>query len=245
MPSGKNFAKKLFSRLGYKISRLTGKEIIDNDNAFGGMKSLMNTRDQQGVFFDVGANTGQTILLLKKYFPDGSIYAFEPGKSAFDELQRKFSSLRSLHLKNIALGSNEEVKEFFENKFSTMSSFLHLGKDGWGEVIEKKEIQLTSIDQFCRKENISRINILKSDTQGFELEVLNGAREMLGNKAIQFVYLEINFIELYKELPSFSDIYNFLSSHGYKLLRFYDFNYYENAIGWGDALFFHPEFTSK
>jgi FkbM family methyltransferase len=245
MPSGKNFAKKLFSKLGYKISKLTGIEIIDNDNAFGGMKSLMNEADQRGIFFDVGANTGQTIQLLEKYFPAGNIYAFEPGKSAFNELKRKFTGNRSLHLENIALGSNEEVKEFFENTFSTMSSFLHLGKEGWGEVIEKTKIKLTSIDQFCKKENISHINILKSDTQGFELEVLNGAKEMLSNKAIQFVYLEINFIELYKELPTFSDIYNFLNGYGYKLLRFYDFNYYENAVGWSDALFYHPDFGKQ
>jgi FkbM family methyltransferase len=205
----------------------------------------MNDADHEGVFFDVGANTGQTILLLKKYFPQGSIYAFEPGKSAFDELHRKFSPFKNLHLVNTALGSNEEVKEFYENKVSTMSSFLPLGKDGWGEVIEKKEVRLTSIDQFCKKENISRINILKSDTQGFELEVLNGAKELLANKAIQFVYLEINFVELYKELPTFSDIYNFLNGYGYKLLRFYDFNYYENAVGWSDALFYHPDFNKR
>jgi uncharacterized membrane protein YqiK len=126
-----------------------------------------------------------------------------------------------------------------------MSSFLQLGKEGWGEVIEKTEIKLTSIDQFCKNQNISHINILKSDTQGFELEVLNGAKEMLTKKAIQFVYLEINFIELYKELPTFSDIYNFLNAYGYKLLRFYDFNYYGNAVGWSDALFYHPDFGRK
>lgn len=245
MPSGKDFTKKLFSKLGFKVSKLTGIEIIDNDNAYAGMKSLMNHGDQGGVFFDIGANTGQTLLLLKKYFPDGTIYAFEPGKSAFDELNRNFSSLHKMHVKNIALGSAEEVKEFFENKVSTMSSFLQLGKDGWGEVIEKTEVRLTTIDQFCQNENISRINILKSDTQGFELEVLGGAREMLRNKAIQFVYLEINFVELYKELPTFCDIYNFLNGYGYKLLRFYDFNYYENAVGWGDALFYHPDFNKK
>ena len=124
-----------------------------------------------------------------------------------------------------------------------MSSFLPLGKNGWGEVVNTTQVDVTTIDDYCREKNISHINLLKSDTQGFELEVLKGAIGMLKQNKVEFIFLEINFVELYKNLPSFCDINGFLSQHGFKLLRFYDFSYYENALGWTDTLFYNPQFN--
>lgn len=239
---GKEIAKGIFKKLGLRLSRLTGVEFIDNDNAFAGINSLMNPLNREGVFFDVGANTGQTIKHLRKYFPKGRIYAFDPGKTAFESLQKSFGSTENIFIENVALGSEPDKKEFFENEMSTMSSFLHLGKNGWGSVINQTEVDITTIDSFCADNKIRAINLLKSDTQGFELEVLRGATEMLAKNKIQFIYLEINFVELYKNLPSFCDIQQFLLPYNFKLMRFYGTNYYENSLGWTDALYYNPNF---
>jgi FkbM family methyltransferase len=242
---GKELTKDLFKKLGLKLSRLTGVEFIDNDNAFAGIHSLMNPANKEGVFFDVGANTGQTISNLQRHFPKGKIYAFDPGKTAFENLHKNYSNTKNVHIENIALGSQHDTKEFFENEMSTMSSFLQLGKNGWGSVISQTKVNVTTVDLFCSNNNISSINLLKSDTQGFELEVLKGSKEMLANNKIQFIYLEINFVELYKKLPSFCDIQEFLLPHGFKLMRLYDISYYENSIGWADVLYYNSNFVQQ
>ena len=240
----KKFTKNLFRKLGFRISKLTKNKLVDSEDGFSGIYALMKEEDRRGVFFDVGANTGQTLKTMKQYFPGGTIHSFEPGKPAFEKLQLAVTSA-NIHAHNIAFGAREEQRQFNENNFSDMSSFLPLGAHGWGEVIDQPRVKIYTIDNFCAQHGISKINVLKSDTQGYELEVLAGATEMLKANKIQFIYLEINFVELYKDIPSFCDIYNFLIPFGYKLMRFYDFNYYEGSLGWGDALFFNPAFQQN
>ena len=241
--SAKQLAKDFFKIFGVRVTRLTRNDFFDSENGYAGVRALMKGKEENSVFFDVGANTGQTVSTLRHYFPMGTIHAFEPGKTAFQQLNEKFSGQPKIHVENLALGAKNESKDFFENNESTMSSFLPLGKNGWGEVVNTTQVDVTTIDDYCREKSISHINLLKSDTQGFELEVLKGAIGMLKQNKVEFIFLEINFVELYKNLPSFCDINGFLSQHGFKLLRFYDFSYYENALGWTDTLFYNPQFN--
>ena len=79
-----------------------------------------------------------------------------------------------------------------------MSSFLEPGRDSWGAVKRRTPVNIKTIDGYCELHEISRIDILKSDTQGFDLEVLKGASGLFDRHCIHLVYLEIGFGELYK-----------------------------------------------
>ena len=227
--------------MGYQIVKLH-KYPLDNIDPFYAVSSLMDEQNRAGIFFDVGANTGQTILELRKYFPIGKIFAFEPG-SAFAELYRNYYEHSNVSLENLALGARDEVKVLYENSHCGMSSFLTLGEKGWGEITNESQVTVTTIDSYCKEKGISRINLLKCDTQGFELEILKGARESLKN--IQYVFLEINFSEIYKGLPSFFDIYGFLSSYNFRLVKFYRQLFADNLLLSTDALFYNLDFEPK
>jgi len=45
-----------------------------------------------------------------------------------------------------------------------MSSFLPIGKDGWGNITDEVLINIKTIDEYCQEKNIPYINVLKSDT---------------------------------------------------------------------------------
>ena len=55
-------------------------------------------------------------------------------------------------------------------------------------------VDCTTIDRFCSECSIKKIDVLKIDTEGFDLEVLKGATSMLAHKAIKFIYFEFNDI---------------------------------------------------
>lgn len=123
-----------------------------------------------------------------------------------------------------------------------MSSFLEPGKDGWGDIKQRVPVTVTTIDDYCSERGISNIDILKSDTQGFDLEVLRGAQHMLEERRIQLVYLEITFSNVYQHLPGLDTIFSFLSNYGFCLVSFYRFHYQHDRAGWTDALFINPEY---
>jgi len=84
--------------------------------------------------------------------------------------------------------------------------------------------------------------LLKSDTQGFDLEVLKGADRMLAEHRIRLIYLEIIFSKMYENLPRADKIYAFMADHGFELVSFYKTYFQNGRAGWTDALFIDPDF---
>jgi FkbM family methyltransferase len=193
------------------------------------------------VVFDVGANIGQSIYRFRSRFPKCRIYSFEPSPITFATLKQEVSTLKNVHLWNCALGSASGQMTFFENSHSDMSSFLPPSDFGWGEVIRETLVDVRTIDQFCADEGIDRIDILKSDTQGFDLEVFKGAEETINSHKIGLIYFEIIFSDMYKHLPSFPEIYDFLIRKDFLFVSFYQFYYQGQLAGWTDALFIQKE----
>ena len=202
-------------------------------------KYLHNDRP---VVFDVGANVGQSIHRFRSQFPRCIINSFEPSPTTFKILSQQASELEDVRLWNCALGSVSEQMIFLENSHSYMSSFLPLSEFGWGKITKETSVEVRTIDQFCHDEQIERIDILKSDTQGFELEVFKGAEGTIRANKIGLIYFEIIFSDMYKNLPSFAKVYEYLTLHDFLLVSFYEFHYQMQLASWTDALFVHKSY---
>ena len=81
-----------------------------------------------------------------------------------------------------------------------------------------KEVEVITIDDYCIEKNISKINLLKIDTQGSEAEVLRGAKKTLNNQLIDIIELEYIFGIAHQNSCSLFEIENALSAHNYKLI---------------------------
>jgi len=110
-----------------------------------------------------------------------------------------------------------------------MSSLLPLGRDGWGQISNQREIEVSTLDMYCSQNEIPFIDILKSDTQGFDVEVIKGAQGLLNARKIRLIYLEITFQELYQGIPRLDEIYRLISDQEFELVSFYKF-YYLNRL---------------
>lgn len=227
----KKLIKTIFKHLGIKIEKT--KEI--GENPFADMKSFAK-KSTSLLVFDIGAHKGESIELFRKHFPSTIIHSFEPNKDTFIDLKNNVSNLKNIHPWNLGIGSATGEIKFYTNTRSDMSSFLPLGKDGWGSESVSTAKTIT-IDQFCANQNIQEIDILKMDAQGFELEILKGAEQMLENNKIRMIYCETIFNQMYEDLPAFGSIFNHIVKKGYSLVSIYDIYYQNNLASYSDLLF--------
>ena len=199
------------------------------------MRKLAGTASP--LVFDVGANRGQTIERMRRTFPRPVIHAFEPGRAAFAALQDAYRTSPQVVLNNLALGARAESRMFLDNDHDDMSSFLEPSVTAWGEITDRYPVEVITLDEYCRSRDIARIDVLKIDTQGFDLQVLLGGQELMRRAAIHMVFTEVIFSEMYKDLPRFDETYAFFADRGFTLVSLYDFYYQRERASWTDALF--------
>lgn len=197
------------------------------------------------IIFDVGANIGQTVHKFFGQFPNSIIHSFEPSPTTFATLQQNVGKMHQVYLWNIACGSKIEQRLLQENVNSDMSSFLQLDKFGWGKIKKETIVPITTIDQFCEEQKIDRIDLLKIDTQGFDFEVIKGAKKLIDKNKIGLLFFEIIFSEQYEDLPRVTEIFDYLLTSDFKLVTLYPFSYQKGLASWTDGLFIHKSYLSR
>jgi FkbM family methyltransferase len=197
------------------------------------------------VIFDVGANVGQTALTLAGLFPEAQIHSFEPDRDVFTTLVANLRDRSNVSPHAIALSNENAAGTLFVTQGSEGSSLLPLAKDvgnlrlgAWTESREQKPVEIARLDSFCAKHGIPAIDLLKSDTQGNDLKVLEGAGTMLAPATIRTVFAEVLFAPLYEGQCYFDDVQRLLVSRGYRLVGFYnETRDASHRLMWCDALY--------
>jgi FkbM family methyltransferase len=236
----KSFIRSAIRTLGYDIHRVRGPE--PGADPFYDMRDLTGSRPGL-VIFDVGANVGQTIGYFRNSLRRPIIHSFEPNRVAFDELQQRCSGIEGVRLNNCGLGAEVGTLELLENVHSELSSFLEPRGECGGTITRRSQVKVRTIDDYCGENGINCIDILKSDTQGFDLQVIKGAKHLLMEQRIHLVFTEITFCEMYQNSTKLDEIYGFLTSRGFLLISFYKLYYQNGRAGWTDALFVNPRFA--
>lgn len=228
---------------GYKISKINNHPLQD-DNPFEGIKNQL-VAESAPIFFDIGANHGQTIKKIKNSMSDAIIHGFEPSQRSFDIALNNTKEYKDVFLNNIAMGEEVGSMDFNEYSWGAMNSFLER-KYGNTTIVSRFTVDVTTIDDYCSKNNVQKIHFLKTDTEGFELKVLRGARQMMINNNIQFVLVELFFNLNYIGQSSVGDIFRYLEDSNFSLVRFYEFNSTADGIlSRTDALFVNLKFENK
>jgi FkbM family methyltransferase len=235
-------AKSILKEIVRRSVRAFGFEIRNVKRPFGqellaDIKHLLGSSGEP-ILVDVGANDGQTALELLRRFPKAAIHCFEPNVEAYAKLRASISGCQKVAINCLALGDIGGTRVFYNNSISDMSSFRQLGATAWGEVIGAQEVTISTLDSYAAVRSIPHVDLLKTDTQGFDLQVLKGARQLFEQRRITLVVSELNFVPLYEQMDSFLDIYEFLEAHGFKLVGFYNNCMRDGKfLGWCDGLF--------
>lgn len=168
----------------------------------------------------VGANEGATALALNDVFPNREFFLFEPVLQTFDILVEKTKLLKNMHCLNIAVGAKEEEKAMLVDEFSPASSLLPYEPRALEEYpfLGKQtniNVQVRPLDLVMKENKIHGVDLLLMDVQGYEDEVLIGAKETL--KSCKVVISELSLQTLYSGSSTFDSVYQALVHQGFQL----------------------------
>jgi FkbM family methyltransferase len=131
------------------------------------------------VVFDVGARQDDYLVRIN---PRCDFHLFEPLDAHYQALTAKVRGRPNVTLNRCALGDSHGAAWIYPDCESIIDR--HHG------AAERVPILVTRLDDYCRERSIRRIDFLKIDTEGYELEVLRGGRDMVQSaiRIVQFEY---------------------------------------------------------
>ncbi|MBD2360726.1 FkbM family methyltransferase [Anabaena minutissima FACHB-250] len=213
----------IFKRVEEIKTYLSAHEIVE--------QILVSKLVQPGMLvFDIGSNIGDySILLSKLVGSSGKVYSFEPTSNTFHKLKEqllKFKCNNVYPFQKIIFSHNAQI-EFneFPDEFSVWNSIgtpQMLDPEGSGQyipIVKTEIIEAISLDSFCKNNGIHKIDYLKIDVEGAESDVLQGAVDLLSNKAIVFVQFEISQKMLEGLKRNAKSTFDILIANGYECHR--------------------------
>ena len=169
-------------------------------------------------FFDIGANVGAFTRDLAAAFPNRIVFACEPVPATARELGASTRSLPNVRVVEAAFG---DACGQAKMRIAAESVWNHLTtEDVPGQTVA---VELLTVDAVCEREKISRIGLLKTDCEGFDLAAVRGAERMLSKNAVDAVYCEVGF-RRDGEGNDFYAIDQYLAGFGFHFYAIYDYS---------------------
>ncbi len=172
--------------------------------------------------FDVGANIGQSAQEYRRRFPAADLYCFEPVPSTFQELCKNLEVSDKTHAFPLAFGSKPGRVGVVLQSHSSINSLLNTVEPPFPEGIQAEIVDVDTMDNFCRIHEISQMDYLKIDTEGYDLEVLKGAEDLLQRRCVTFIQVEAGMNPYNQKHVPLKILQDFLEAHHYVLFGLYD-----------------------
>ena len=175
---------------------------------------------------------------------------FEPQDRIFNYLKKKYNENKNIYLFNTALSSKNESAKFNLNRHNLTSSLSNLdqnnsyiklkaklfGTTSQGMIVDIKTIQTKTLFTILEKENLEAIDLLKIDTEGHELQVLQGMSGKIN--MVKYMLIEFHNDEIYVSYDP-KKLHKFLISNNFKLIKRFKFPF----TTWEDRLYVNDNFN--
>jgi FkbM family methyltransferase len=209
------------SRFRHWLGRLTGTHIftrLPRGIDLGADLKAWLPGFSPGIVLDVGANLGQSAELFLRWFPAAQVVCFEPVAASFLSLERRLGHHPRVRLVRMALGAAPGPGMIPLTGPPGMRSLAPGGADG----TTHETVEVDTLDRFCRREGITRIGLLKIDTEGHDLAVLDGAADLLAGRRVDLVQVEAGMHPGNSRHVPWEQLVQRLGTHGYRLFGLYN-----------------------
>jgi FkbM family methyltransferase len=189
--------------------------------------------------YDIGANVGTWSLLARAVIPEAEVHAFEPLEVCRADFLRNTEAVGGVRLHQVALASCDGSATMHVGVVADVSSLLPPTQRVSGGKQTKCILQTRSLDSYIAEHGLPNADLLKLDVQGYELEVLEGARGMMRN--VRAIISEVSLVPLYHGQCLFGDVVAFLAKEGFVLRAFAETTPTGRCFEQTDALFLRSE----
>lgn len=181
---------------------------------------------------DVGANDGWFARVVCRFAPQASISSYEPLRSMRGTLDAMATAFTRMRVFPVALGSVRGQLTIKEAAYSGLSSLRDFGDNASYQerfsttILDEYLVEVSTLDEQYSRDSVwqnARHTLLKIDTQGFELEVLEGARGLLDADRIDVILIELSTVESYRGQALYDQIVAYLSKYHFRLFDIYPF----------------------
>lgn len=190
------------------------KSYSQNEEDNIAIEVLSQLGNGENIFYiDIGANHPSRLSNTYKMYRYGHYgITIEPNNELIN--LHRITRPRDIQL-NVGCGSENKIASFFLSKTPVLSSFL---KGEVDELWKTEYLPIFKLDSICENLNISKVDFLSIDVEGFDLEVLKGAKKILKN--ICLVCVEANSDNIANA------IHDFLLENNFRLHKKIKWNYF-------------------
>ena len=177
---------------------------------------------------DCGANIGYYTNFFRSIVGNkGYVHAFEPVPSTFEYLTKnvkKYSNCNNYYLNMFGLYKEESSKDIYIPDSISGHASLNKHEDAWKALkIDQKEIKLQTLDKYTINNGVKKVDFMKIDVEGSEIDVLNGSKQtILKNKPN--LHLEVNTDLMNASQHTVHELWELLKELDYHKIYYYDEN---------------------
>lgn len=194
------------------------------------LEQLKSSGNHIQYVLDIGAYRGDFTETLKSVWPTAIVHQIEA-----DERQKDYLSPKAIFaLLGDTIKDDIDFYTLDEDKITTGSSIfkeLTTHYNDQSTVILKK--QMTTIDELDKRYNFygdwQKHGLLKIDTQGSELLILDGSSMFLANKKPRYILLECSIVQYNEGSPKIADVIHKMSKLNYEMKDIFDLSYDTNS----------------
>jgi len=125
------------------------------------------------IILDIGGNIGITSVYFANKFPNAKIYTFEPVPQNYEILKKNTEKYDNIHIFNVGLGCEDGSFEIYMSEDDENFGGASLYSEAGGVNVESRvKCQVRNVDDMLNEIGISRIDLIKIDTEGAEYDIL-------------------------------------------------------------------------
>ncbi|MEE8239736.1 MAG: FkbM family methyltransferase [Nitrospirales bacterium] len=181
------------------------------------LRRLSESWGAHPLVMDVGAGVGLYAKLVRHLAPEATVYAFEPHPKAFALLEEEARRSGFTAL-NQGCGDTQgkmPLYDYASDEGSPVASVYQEVIEGlWRARSTSTVVPIITLDRFLHDHGIDRVTLLKVDTEGHELRVLQGARSSITNHLIDVIQFEFNVMNIFSR-TYMKDFYDLLPNYDF------------------------------
>jgi FkbM family methyltransferase len=217
--SFKDFTKTLFNKAGFELKRIpksTGKMFRLRSTMKEALSHLSSCGYKPEIIIDVGAALGTSPLF--EVFPEAHFIFVEPLKEFDSNINRLLKKYSGKHIQ--AAAGTTKGKIVIHVHPDKVGSSVYRETDGAAADGEPREVDIFPLDELAAELKLPKKILLKIDVQGAEVDVLNGAEQIL--KSCDAVILEVSFFRFLVDAPDFFEVVSFMKQKEFTVYDLFD-----------------------